>query len=329
VICYSPIQLEDLSTCVQIISTHPVLGPRYGPSLDHLESAWRRVIDSDSFFGVAVKETAPGVSKTLAAQVACFVTDEFSAEIAKPPLKWLGTELVNRALHGPSPILTYAEIRLANSTSGLNLMVWPTCFLVEYETNAEVRQACQALFFDLFRGFNVKQLQTQVTHPIELRMAVNSGAWYLGTADPNHSQDLSNAETVALQPHILEVTRAMASQQVGTWVHQFFAYRKPKIGFPRSEQRLLSAALQGGTDQDLAELLGISLSAVKKMWASVYLRIESCSPSGLKFASNKNTDSDRGREKKQKFLAYLREHPEELRPHSMKLVNQASGEQRD
>ena len=111
-----------------------------------------------------------------------------------------------------------------------------------------------------------------------------------------------------MQPHMLEATRELSSQQPGTWVHQFFAYRRPKIGLSRSEQRLLCAALQGGTDEELAKLLAISLSAVKKMWASVYLRVETTKPSDLKFAPNANADGDRGREKKHKLLAYLREH---------------------
>jgi hypothetical protein len=266
-------------------------------------------------------ENAPGLSKTLSAQVACFITDRFADDIATRPLKWVGTEVVDRFLSGPSPVLTDAEVRLANSTDGLNLLVWPTCFPPEYETNAELRQTCQALFFDLFRGFNIKRMQTQLMHQVELHMAVNSGARYLLSADRNYSQDLSRAEWVVLQPHLVEATRVVASQQPGTWIHQFFAYRKPKIGLPRSEQRLLCAALQGGTDEELANLLEISPSAVKKMWASVYLRVESIKPSDLKFAANENADGDRGREKKHKLLAYLREHPEELRPYSMKLIN--------
>lgn len=318
---HRPLQFEDISTGVHIIAAHPVLGPRYGRSLAHLESAWRHVLGSDAFFSLAINETAPGFSKTLSAQVACFITDKFATEVVTRPLKWIGPELVNRILSGPSPILTDAEVRLANSTDGLNLLVWPTCFSPEYETNAELRQTCQALFFDLFRGYNFKRMQTQQMLPVELHMAVNSGARYLVGSDPNYSQDLGKAEWVMLQPHVIEVTRAVASQQPGTWVHQFFACRKPQIGFSRSEQRLLCAALQGGTDEELAKLLTISLSAVKKMWASVYLRVESTKASDLKFAPNANADGDRGREKKQKLLVYLREHPEELRPYSMKLLN--------
>lgn len=321
---YSSLQLEDISTCVKIIAADPVLGPRYGSTLSHLESAWRPLLNSDGFFSMVSKESTPGGSKTLGVHVTCFITDEFATAIATPPFKWLGQELVNRALHGPYPILTDAQVRTANSADGLNLMVWPTSFIPEFETNAEYWQASQAAFFEVFRGFRIKRMQTQAPRPMLLGIAVNSGAWYLMGEDPKHSQDLGKAESVVLQPHLIEVTRAMASQQPGTWVHQFFAYRKPEIGFSRSEQRLLSAALEGGTDEELAQRLGISLSAVKKRWASVYLRINARKPSHLKFERNENPQGDRGREKKHKLLAYLREHPEELRPYSMKLLHRAA-----
>ena len=315
-------QIEDISTCVGIVAAHPILGPRYGSAVDYLESAWRHLLHSDAFFGMVGKETAPGRSTTLGSQMACFITDEFATEISTPPLKWVGPELVNRFLHGLSPILTNAQVRLANSADGLNIVVWPSCFRTEFETDLELRQSSQALFFEVYRGFHIKRLQMQAIHPVELCIAVNSGAWYLLEAETNHSQDLGKlSDSVTLQPHIVEVTQAMASKQPGTWVSQLFAYRKPEIGFPRSEQRLLSTALHGGTDEELAELLGISLSAVKKMWASVYLRIESRRPSNLKFERNKNVDGDRGREKKHKLLVYLREHMEELRPYSTKLLD--------
>jgi hypothetical protein len=319
-------QLEDVSACVKIVANHPVLGPRYGSALDHLESAWRQLAHSDAFFAIVGKETASGCSKTLGSQMACFITDDFAAEIATAPFKWVGPELVNRFLHGPSPILTNAQVRLANSADGLNILVWPSCFHTEYEANLELWQMSQALFFEVYRGFQIKRLQMQAIHPVELRIAINSGAWYLRSADSNHSQDLGKLSgSVALKPHIVEVTRAMASNQPGTWASQLLsAYRKPEMGFPRSEQRLLSAALQGGTDQELAEHLGISLSAVKKMWASAYQRIESRRASILEFERKENANGDRGREKKQKLLAYLRDHPEELRPYSMKLLDRVA-----
>ena len=111
----------------------------------------------------------------------------------------------------------------------------------------------------------------------------------------------------------------MAAQRPGAWTSFFFARRSPTIGFTRSEQKLLSAALHGGIDGELSDQLGISLSAVKKTWAAIYLRVQSRKPSDLRIELD-GTDGDRGKEKKQKLLAYLREHPEELRPYSLRLL---------
>ena len=68
------------------------------------------------------------------------------------------------------------------------------------------------------------------------------------------------------------------------------------------------------------QLLGVSLSAVKKTWASVYLRVQSRKPPDVRIELDANINGDRGKEKKQKLLAYLREHPEELRPYSLRLL---------
>ena len=85
--------------------------------------------------------------------------------------------------------------------------------------------------------------------------------------------------------------------------------------FNRSEQRLLSWALPGATDEELTEMLGMSLSTVKKMWVSIYRRMEDGLPELI--ANQLPSDippTGRGREKRRRLLAYLREHPEEFRP---------------
>jgi DNA-binding CsgD family transcriptional regulator len=100
-----------------------------------------------------------------------------------------------------------------------------------------------------------------------------------------------------------------------------FEYQPPQFGFSRSEQRLLLLALNGGTDQELSVELGISLFTVKKTWRAIYERVSACRPELIPFNSAaENGTSERGREKKQRLIAYLREHLEELRPVSRKLL---------
>jgi hypothetical protein len=112
-------------------------------------------------------------------------------------------------------------------------------------------------------------------------------------------------------------------------VGSLFLYAPPQFGFSRSGQRLLSSALEGGTDEEVSDKLGISIFAVKKTWPVIYDRVAACLP-GL-VPANSQTDvwtQNRGKQKKQRLLSYLREHPEELRPVSRKLLRQATAQRR-
>ena len=62
-------------------------------------------------------------------------------------------------------------------------------------------------------------------------------------------------------------------------------------------------------------MLGKSLPAIKKMWISIYRRVEDCLPELIPDPLRSDIPATgRGREKRRHLLAYLREHPEELRP---------------
>ncbi len=81
--------------------------------------------------------------------------------------------------------------------------------------------------------------------------------------------------------------------------------------------------MHGGTDRELSGDLGISLATVKKTWRSIYDRVATRSPDLISANSAANGDEampERGREKKHPLIAYLRQHPEELRPVSRKLL---------
>jgi len=95
-----------------------------------------------------------------------------------------------------------------------------------------------------------------------------------------------------------------------------FLYQAPRCGFRPSEQRVLLAALRGGTDKELADDLGISLATVKKHWLSIYSRVSTHLPALLPNRGATVEEGSRGREKKQHIIEYVREHPEELRPAS-------------
>ena len=85
-----------------------------------------------------------------------------------------------------------------------------------------------------------------------------------------------------------------------------FDYDPPRLGFNQSEQRLLSCALPGATDEHLAETLGTSLPAVKKMWVSIYHRVEDYLPELMPDQLQSDLPaSGRGREKRRRGIVAI------------------------
>ena len=80
-------------------------------------------------------------------------------------------------------------------------------------------------------------------------------------------------------------------------------------------QQLLAAALNGATDEELGAELGLTVFAVKARWRSAFSRIAGIRP-GL--VEDVNGLGGRGGQKRHRVVAYLREHPEELRPYAWK-----------
>jgi hypothetical protein len=150
--------------------------------------------------------------------------------------------------------------------------------------------------------------------PDQLLAGVRSGGQLLNAEGIYVDSIDRPLQEVFASPHYMGLTRDVAFSRPGSWVGFLFVREAPRFGFRTSEQRLLLAALQGGTDEDLADTLGISLSAVKKTWRSIYDRVTPRSPGLIPDQVPEELTSERGKEKKQRLLAYLREHPEELRP---------------
>jgi hypothetical protein len=114
------------------------------------------------------------------------------------------------------------------------------------------------------------------------------------------------------------VSREEALATEASVMSMLFHYREPVCGFRASERRLLRAALMHETDPEIASFLGISTSAVKKGWAAVFGRVAEHLPEIVQ-----DSDGDRpadggprrrGPQKRHRLMAYVREHPEELRP---------------
>jgi hypothetical protein len=319
---YRPMRPNDARDCAQVIAAHPVLSARYGDAIWHLRSAWLKLLGSAAFTAVVFEELEGAKRAVLGAGIAVFVTDDFIRELKGDPSLWFGPELTIRIARGESPLLTDNQVREANSSDGLNLVCWQPGILPEDLLRGEVSALIMTSFVELFRGFLLKETFAQAEtqdHAEALRL---TGALLWNPSEGSYGgfSAVSPAQLIE-RPHVIGMTRELAAKNGGSWAGSMFLYQPPKFGFSRSEQRLLLSALNGATDQELGEELRISLSTVKKTWRLIYDRVAVCRPELIPFNSTaENGTPERGREKKQRLISYLRGHLEELRPISRKLL---------
>lgn len=321
-----PMRSEDVAECATIIATHPVIGARYGRTIQHLQSAWSRVLGYEAKT-TAVVENVEGPRSTICfVGVSLIVSDDFVRELKTPPLVWFGPELVKRILRGDSPVLSDKELAKANVSGGLNLLVWEGCPRFEFVNEPELPRLVMERFIEDHRGFRWKEvISSQLESAQRLQFTLGSGCllW-----DPENGRyvkpSASAARSAARRPHLVGFTRNLEFERRpwGTsWVGALFDYHPPQFSFSPSEQRLLLAALgaKSGTDRELADLLGASLPTIKKMWLSIYRRVSDRKPEIIRDPFYPETEKcERGKEKRRRLLAYLREHPEELRPAARK-----------
>jgi len=318
---HRPMQPEDIRECVDIVAKHPVIGPRYGSTIALLPEAWLRLLQCEARVAVVAHDEENPRAGVCFAGISAIVRDDFLHELKTPPHFWVGPELTRRIVGGGSPLLTGKQLREGNSLGGLNLVCWEGCVRSEYERNGEVQRYVMSGFIQEHRGYLWKEvISSQSWSPDHLHFILRTGGYLWDPLACGYTPTLiKDANEIVSKPHILGITWALELEREGkwsgSWVGALFDYHPPIIGFSRSEQRLLSCALPGVTDEHLAEILEASLPAVKKMWVSIYRRVEDYLPWLIPDPLGWDPPATgRGKEKRRRLLVYLREHPEELRP---------------
>jgi hypothetical protein len=171
-------------------------------------------------------------------------------------------------------------------------------------------------FAELHRGFQPRELIAQGNTQDALECVPRGGFRFISSANGQYTATGDRPlQELIREPHMTGPSRELALTRRGTWASALFLYQPPRFGFAPGEQRFLLAAQLGGTDEDLADELGISLSAINKAWHSNYDRVCAHDPELVPATTfSEEGAAGRGKTKKQRLLAYLRDHPEELRP---------------
>jgi hypothetical protein len=269
--------------------------------------AWQHLLRSRSLISAVFESPQPLAGRRILAFGAdVFVSRTFAeAEIANQQ-PGLNGRIIASIDSGRPVVLSERELRAANTSGGLDSVILYGTWREDVLNPDVVSEVCASMassFVKLHQGYRMNRLLTETVGVGERALYETVPGWRVISSfdDPNISRAFWT------------ITREDALAIMGSILASLFFHREPVLQLRASDQRLMIAALDGLTDEELSLRLGLSLAGVKKRWISIFERTADVKPDLFPSCSN-HDGRQRGRQKRHHLLAYLRSHPEELRP---------------
>jgi hypothetical protein len=298
-----PIREGDLEACLDV---QPAC---LGDELVGREAAlgvWRQWLGSAAFqANVIESDRAISGHRIVGCGMGVFVDRDFVDRELESPRPGLNARIVASVAAGQSVVLDRDAIARGNARGGLDFVnlygTWRDGVL-DSDTVGEVQALLGRSFVENFAGFRFNRVLKEAIGQSRIELARATGTYRLVAE--------YEAEHSALFVVSPDSARA-APYSVATGMYR---YEHPVLHLRPAEQALLAAALDGRTDAELSSALGLSVEAVKKRWVSLFARVEQYKPDILE---TMDVDSlRRGPQKRHRVVAYVRKHPEELRPYA-------------
>jgi hypothetical protein len=300
---WRPFQPTDLPSC---LATQPRC---LGDGLVGRETAlrvWQQLLEHPSFHATVIESERPVSGHTIVAcGIGVFVSRAFADAEVGTPRPGLNDRIIHGIAVGRPMLLDREDIGAGNARGGLDFVnlygTWRDG-LLNAEQLAEVQTLLSIGFVEQLTGYRFNRVIKEAIGEARIALARATGTYRLIAEFPETGSALAM------------VSRDSALAAPYSAAAAIYRYRPPVLHLRPAEQELLAAALTGKTDAELSAHLGLTVEATKKRWLSVYDRVGQVRPEIL---SDSRTDSEgRGPQKRHRVVAYVRDHPEELRPYS-------------
>jgi len=267
---------------------------------------WKTFLDNPSFQATVIESEHPIAGhKIVACGMGVFVTAAFANREIKDPRPGLNSRIIAGVAAGEAVVLSRAEIGAGNAGEGLDFVnmygTWRDGIL-KPDQLAEIHALLGTSFVEHFAGYRFNRVLKEAIGDSSIALARATGTYRL------------LAEFHESESALAVLTRESALAAPYSAAASIYRYRAPVLHLRPAEQELLAAALTGKTDAELSTDLGLSVEATKKRWLSIFERVDQFKREIL---TQTEADSDgRGPQKRHRVVAYIRAHPEELRPFS-------------
>lgn len=267
---------------------------------------WKTLLDDPSFLANVIESERPlSGHRIVACGMGVFVSAAFADQEIQNPQPGLNSRIIASIASGEPVVLSRSAIAAGNAAEGVDFVnlygTWRDGIL-NADQLAEVHSLLGTSFVEHFTGYRFNRVLKEAMGDSSIALARATGTYRL------------LAEFKTAGSALAVVTRESALAAPYSVARTMYRYQPPVLRLRPAEQKLLVAALSGKTDAELSSELGLSIEAIKKRWISIFERVEEFNPGIL---SPTDADSSgRGPQKRHRVVAYVRTHPEELRPFS-------------
>jgi hypothetical protein len=304
---WRPFRIADLSTCLEI---QPAC---IGDEIVGRETAldvWTALVDSPAFLANVIEAGVDahgdgGGKRIVGCGIGVFVAAAFVDAELESPRPGLNARIIAGIVAGEPIVLDRDSIASGNAGAGLDFVNLYGTWLddgLDADALIDVQTLLGTSFVESFAGYRFNRVLKEAIGAPRVELARATGSYRIVAEYPERDSALA-----VVSP---DSARA-APYSVAT---KLYRYVPPVLRLRPAEQTLLIAALDGKTDAELSKVLDLSLEAVKKRWISIYAKAEDFKPELL--SGDDPERAGRGPQKRHRVVAYVRAHPEELRPYA-------------
>lgn len=267
---------------------------------------WKSLLDEPSFQANVIASERPIAGHTI---VGCgmgvFVNRAFADRELDDPRPALNARLIAAVAAREPVVLSRAEIAAGNAGDGIDFVnmygTWREGIMTADQL-AEVHALLGTSFVEHFGGHRFNRVLKEAIGRSQIALARATGTYRVV------------AEFTTSESALVVVTRESALAAPYSVAAKLYRYQPPVLRLRPGEQEVLAAALTGKTDAELSEDLGLSIEAIKKRWVAIFERVDDFKPDIL--GQPDPPSAGRGPQERHRVVAYVRTHPEELRPYS-------------
>ncbi|HEX4486367.1 MAG TPA: hypothetical protein VH088_08890 [Terriglobales bacterium] len=265
---------------------------------------WKHLRVHPYFMSVAAIRTED--SQIVACASTAIVSARFTDEELANPRPGLDARFLEACAAGLPVVSSRDQVAKANAGAGVDFLHFSGYMRsgLALAEQLQIYAPLWAQFVKFARGHRIRTVFAECIDEFFKRSARAGGTPVVEFPETDSLLNSATREIVGVNP-----------ASVGT---ALFHYTEPVLRLRPAEQELLLAAVDGATDEELAAALGISNDAVKARWRSTLAGIAKVNP---ELVTYNGSSVGRGPQKRHRVLAYVREHPEELRPYDWTVAN--------